>query len=121
MSKKNTALVTGATSGPGFETAAQLAEAGYDRVTITARTEEKAADAKQRLEARAGRAVFETLTFDLGELATVEAASDELKGRGTSIDVLILNAGLVSGKELVRNETRTGLSRRLPPWSDTTC
>jgi len=103
MSNKNTALVTGATSGLGFETAAQLAEAGYSRVTITARTEEKAADAKQRLEARTGRTVFETLTFDLGELATVDAASDELKGRGTSIDVLILNAGLVSGKELVRN------------------
>ncbi|MCH8128613.1 MAG: SDR family NAD(P)-dependent oxidoreductase [Acidobacteria bacterium] len=104
MSSKSTALVTGATSGLGFETAVQLAEAGYDRVTITGRTEEKAADAKQRLEARTGRAVFEPLTFDLGELATVEAASDELKGRGTSIDVLILNAGLVSGKELVRNE-----------------
>jgi NAD(P)-dependent dehydrogenase (short-subunit alcohol dehydrogenase family) len=104
MSAKNTALVTGATSGLGFETAAQLAEAGYDRVTITARTEEKAADAKQRLEARTGRAVFEPLTLDLGELATVETASDDLKGRGASIDVLILNAGLVSGKELVRNE-----------------
>jgi NAD(P)-dependent dehydrogenase (short-subunit alcohol dehydrogenase family) len=104
MSTKNTALITGATSGLGFEIAAQLAEAGYDRVTITARTEEKAADAKQRLEARAGRAVFETLTLDLGELATVETASDDLKGRGTSIDVLILNAGLLPGKELVRNE-----------------
>ena len=104
MSAKNTALVTGATSGLGFETAAQLAEAGYDRVTITARTEEKAADAKQRLEARTGRAVFETLTFDLGELPTVESASDELKRRGNALDVLILNAGLLPGKELVRNE-----------------
>ena len=104
MSRNNTALVTGATSGLGFETAAQLAEAGYDRVTITARTDANAADALHRLEARTGRTVFEPLTLDLAELATVEAASDELKGRGTAIGVLILNAGLVSGKELVRND-----------------
>ncbi len=119
MSAKNTALVTGATSGLGFETAAQLAEAGYDRVTITARTEEKAADAKQRLEARTGRAVFETLTFDLGELPTVESASDELKRRGNALDVLILNAGLLPAKSW--SGMRTGLSRPLRSWSDTTC
>ena len=99
-----TALVTGASSGLGFETAAQLAEAGYDRVTITARTDAKAADALYRLEARTGRTVFEPLALDLGKLATVEAASDELKGRGTAIGVLILNAGVLSGKELVRDE-----------------
>ena len=104
MDTDKTALVTGASSGIGFETAAQLAEAGFGRVILAARTEQKSQDAKKRLEARTDRAVFETLAADLGELATVESASDELKRRGNTIDVLILNAGLVSGKELVRNE-----------------
>ena len=38
----STALVTGANSGLGLEAAAQLAEQGYDRVIITARTNQKA-------------------------------------------------------------------------------
>lgn len=104
MDTDKTALVTGASSGIGFETAAQLAKAGFGRVIVAARTEHKSQDAKKRLEARTDKAVFETLAADLGELATVESASDELKRRGNTIVVLILNAGLVSGKELVRNE-----------------
>ena len=36
------ALVTGATSGLGYEAGAQLAERGYSRVIITGRTEAKA-------------------------------------------------------------------------------
>lgn len=103
MNTDKTALVTGASSGLGFETVAQLAEAGYGRVIVAARSENKAEDAKRRLEARTGKSVFETLAADLGELATVEAASDELKRRGDDIDVAILNAGLISGKKLVRN------------------
>ena len=45
-----TALVTGATSGVGFEAAAQLAESGYARVTISGRSAERAeADGPRRL------------------------------------------------------------------------
>ena len=43
----NTALVTGANSGLGFEAAAQLAEAGYGRVILACRTLEKAETARQ--------------------------------------------------------------------------
>lgn len=104
MSTHKTALVTGAGSGLGFETAAQLAEAGFDRIIVSARTEAKAEDAKQRLEIRTGRNVFEPVAADLGELRTVEAASDELKRRGDTVHALVLNAGLISGKELTRND-----------------
>ena len=37
----HTGLVTGASSGLGFEASAQLAEAGYGRVVVTARTADK--------------------------------------------------------------------------------
>ena len=99
-----TALVTGASSGLGFETAAQLSDAGFGRVIVAARSEQKAESAKASLEARTGRDVFEPIAADLAELRTVEAASNELKSHGNSIDVLILNAGAVSGKELTRNQ-----------------
>ena len=40
MNTNRTALVTGASSGLGFETAAQLAEAGFDRIIVSARTDD---------------------------------------------------------------------------------
>lgn len=96
-----TVLVTGATSGLGFEAAAQFAEAGYGNVTITGRTESKAEAARSRLVERAGKDVFSTLTLDLSLPASVEAASAELTNRGGQFDVVLLNAGMVSGSELV--------------------
>ena len=72
------ALVTGATSGLGFEAAAQLADAGYARVTITGRSESRAEEARAALSARTGRDVFETLAVDLNTPASVSAAAAEL-------------------------------------------
>ena len=96
-----TALVTGANSGLGFEASAQLAESGFGRVIITARTEAKAETARQELLARTGRDVFETLLLDNDDLATVEAAASELDERGDKIDVLLLNAGAAPPKSLI--------------------
>lgn len=104
MNDDKTALVTGANSGLGFETAAQLADAGYGRVVLAARSNDKAEDTQRRLEHRTGRSVFEPVAVDLADLSSVEAASDVLKRRGESTDVLILNAGVLPGKELVRND-----------------
>ena len=58
-----TALVTGANSGLGFETAAQLADQGYGQVIITARNQHKADAARDELIARTGKDVFETLAL----------------------------------------------------------
>ena len=99
-----TALVTGATSGLGFEAAAQLAEAGYARVTITGRTDARAEEARAKLVERTGRNVFETLTMDLGRPTSVHGVSVELVKRGKKVDFLLLNAGMVSGNDLVKTE-----------------
>ncbi len=88
------ALVTGANSGLGFEAAAQLAESGYRKVTITVRTAEKAAIARDALIDRTGKDVFETLVLDNARRETVEAATAEMIKRDDPIDVLLLNAGL---------------------------
>ncbi len=102
MKDKRTALVTGANSGLGLEAAAQVASQGYDRVIITARTEQKGAAARDELVERTGKDVFETLALDNAELDTVEAAARQLAERGGKIDVLILNAGISPTKEISR-------------------
>ena len=100
----HTGLVTGTSSGLGFEASAQLAEAGYGRVIVTARTDDKGAETKARLEERTGKTVFEALVLDNNRLESVETAATELARRGGQIDVLILNAGMVPGNEVLRSD-----------------
>lgn len=95
-------LVTGANSGLGFEVAAQLAGAGYGRVIITARTDAKAVAAQADLRSRTQADVFEALTLELDDHATVADAVAALSDRGGQIDVLLLNAGLAPAKEIAR-------------------
>ena len=101
---RRTALVTGASSGLGLEASAQFAEQGFERVIITARTEEKAKATRSQLETRTGKKVFETLILDNDRLATAEAAATQLADRGGQIDVLVLNAGIAPPKDLVRSD-----------------
>lgn len=89
-----TAVITGASSGVGFETARQFAEAGYGRIVITARTASKAAEAHASLLADHPTADFVPLTLDLDDLTSVAAAAQTLIATGNKIDVLILNAGV---------------------------
>ncbi|MDH3308296.1 MAG: SDR family NAD(P)-dependent oxidoreductase [Acidimicrobiia bacterium] len=98
----HTALVTGANSGLGLEVSAQLAERGFGRVIITARTDEKASAARDHLTNRTGKDVFETLALDNGHLDTVESAVAVLAERGGQLDLLILNAGMAPTQELMR-------------------
>lgn len=97
-----TALVTGSNSGLGFEAAALLADEGYGRVIITARTDAKAGAARADLEARTGATVFESLTLELDDPASVEAAANTLSEEGGKIDVLLLNAGVSPTKDITR-------------------
>lgn len=102
MKDNRSALVTGASSGLGFEAAAQLADQGYGRVIITGRTEDKAETARAQLVERTGKDVFETLALDNGHLNTVEEAAGRLAERGGKIDLLLLNAGLAPAREITR-------------------
>ena len=99
-----TALITGASSGLGFEAAAQLAEQGYERVIITARTNQKAEVTRDALQTRTGQDVFETLTLDNDKLDTVAAAAATLAARGGTIDFLLLNAGIAPTKEVTKTD-----------------
>ncbi len=88
-------LVTGANSGLGFETAAQLADLGFGSIVLACRSQEKADAAARDLIARTGREVFETLTVDVADVASSRRAAGELLQREEPFDVLALNAGMV--------------------------
>ncbi len=91
---QKTAIVTGANTGIGFETAAGMAEAGW-HVVMACRSEAKAADAKARLLKRLPAAKLDVMLVDLGDFASVRAFAQEYRDRVGALDVLINNAGLL--------------------------
>jgi NAD(P)-dependent dehydrogenase (short-subunit alcohol dehydrogenase family) len=89
-----TAVITGANTGLGFETAAALAAKGA-HVVLAVRNIEKgkaAADLITRAAAGASVAVQE---LDLTSLESIRAAADQLRASHESIDLLINNAGVM--------------------------
>ena len=93
-----TALVTGANSGIGFEAAAQLAEAGWGKVILACRSVAKGEEARTKLKARTKKDPFDVLAVDTSEVASTNAASDQLRERGDKIDFLLLNAGATAAQ-----------------------
>ena len=90
---KQTALVTGANSGLGFEAAAQLAADGWGTVILACRSIDKAQTARSQLVERTGTDPFGVLALDTSEVASANAAAAELAEREVHIDFLLLNAG----------------------------
>jgi len=99
------AVVTGANSGIGYETALALAGAGA-RVIVAARDE-----ARGRAAAEAIGADAEWRPLDLARLASVAAFADRMLADGVAIDLLILNAGVMAPPE--RGVTADGFERQL--------
>lgn len=99
-----TAVVTGANSGIGFETALHLALRGA-HVILACRSQERGFVAEQRIRSRLLAAKFtgtvKLLLVDLSEPASVSAFAREVRGRFRRLDLLVNNAGVsVSGPAL---------------------
>ncbi len=93
-------LVTGATSGLGFETALALATRGA-RVFLGGRTAASGAAAAVALRARARRDLaVEPLPFDLGDLSSVRAAAEAFAARRVPLAGLVNNAGVAGARGL---------------------
>ncbi|HUN97175.1 MAG TPA: SDR family NAD(P)-dependent oxidoreductase [Bradyrhizobium sp.] len=97
----STALVTGATSGLGHAAARLLAGEGWHEIIVTGRSWAGAQQAAAQLAAENKTVVFTPLALDLNTLSSVQSAVAELIKRGRPIDFLLLNAGLVPGKQRV--------------------
>ena len=88
------AVVTGANTGLGFETAQVLAARGAS-VVLAVRNLEKGKEAAARIAAAAPGANVTVQELDLTSLASVRAAAGELAAAHPRIDLLICNAGVM--------------------------
>jgi NAD(P)-dependent dehydrogenase (short-subunit alcohol dehydrogenase family) len=104
------AIVTGANSGIGFETALELARAGAD-VIVACRSEAKGLDAVARIQARYSGAKVRFEPLDLASLASVAAFAARINARETKLDLLINNAGVMALPQ--RQVTQDGFEMQL--------
>jgi NAD(P)-dependent dehydrogenase (short-subunit alcohol dehydrogenase family) len=89
------ALVTGASTGLGFETARALTAAGA-RVVITARTSAKVDDAVSRLRVATGVDAVSGGVLELDSLASIRAFADWFTSKHHELPLLINNAGVMA-------------------------
>jgi NAD(P)-dependent dehydrogenase (short-subunit alcohol dehydrogenase family) len=91
------AVITGANSGIGFETALALARKGAELI-VPARTQAKADDAVARILKQVPNAQLHPEILDLAEQSSVHAFANRVIERfpGQSLDLLINNAGVMA-------------------------
>jgi len=89
------AVVTGANSGLGFQTALELARHGA-RVMMACRDQGRGAQAVDRVRALAPGAEVELGLLDLADLASVRRFTGELGDRREGLDLLVNNAGVMA-------------------------
>ena len=88
------AVVTGANSGIGYETALALAHAGAE-VILAVRSEQKGREALAKIRALSPQAKVRLELLDLSKLASVAEFSRRLNAEGQPLDILINNAGVM--------------------------
>lgn len=90
-----TAIVTGANTGLGLETAKALAAKGA-HVVLAVRNLTKGEAAAEWITRSVRDADLELQRLDLGSLASVREAADEIRTKHETIDLLINNAGVMT-------------------------
>jgi NAD(P)-dependent dehydrogenase (short-subunit alcohol dehydrogenase family) len=91
---RRVAVITGANTGLGYETAAALAEHGA-HVVLAVRNLDKGKDAVARIAANSPQADVALQELDLTSLASVRSAAEQLRSEYDRIDLLINNAGVM--------------------------
>lgn len=92
------AVVTGANGGLGLVTTHELVAAGA-HVVMAARDQDKARTAEQQVRARTPEASVEVVPLDLGSLASVREAAEQITKSHQRIDLLVNNAGVMAMPE----------------------
>ncbi len=90
--KGKTVLVTGSSSGIGFETAKALAQQGAE-VILAARSEDKLKEAVAAIKAATGNDNLKYYTADFSSQKSVRELAAKVKKDYTKLDVLVNNAG----------------------------
>ncbi|MFI7650632.1 oxidoreductase [Micromonospora sp. NPDC049460] len=90
-----TAVITGATSGIGYETALALAAQGIT-VILACRHPGRMRAAAETIRSRHPTASIDEVALDLGSLTSVRAAAEQINARHQHLDILINNAGIMN-------------------------
>jgi uncharacterized protein len=98
----STALVTGATSGIGYEFARQLAERGHD-IVLVARDRARLENVSDVLR-RDYKVRSEVLVADLSDRAQMEKVAQRLADEVRPVDLLVNNAGYGQKKSFLAND-----------------
>ncbi|WP_427893085.1 oxidoreductase [Kribbella sp. GL6] len=104
-----TVVVTGASSGVGYETARVFAR-HHAEVVLACRDLRKADRTRERILAETPAAAVRTLELDLASQASVRRAADRLRQDRSRVDLLINNAGAMFRH---RSVTEDGFERTL--------
>jgi NAD(P)-dependent dehydrogenase (short-subunit alcohol dehydrogenase family) len=89
------AIVTGANSGIGLETARELARKGA-QVIMACRSIARGEKARQDILRDQPAAAVEVAALDLADLASVRNFAQEIAARGRAVDILVNNAGVMA-------------------------
>ena len=98
-----TAVVTGANSGLGLETARELARHGA-AVVLACRDAAKGKRALQDIRDSVPAAELELAALDLGSLDSVRGFAERIAERDTGVDLLINNAGVMAPPRRVTSD-----------------
>lgn len=85
-----TVLITGATSGLGFETAIHYLQLDAFKVIITARSLEKGEKAKQEMMTRTGKENIDVMVLDMDSFEGVKSFVKELDEKVSRVDIVLL-------------------------------
>ena len=98
-------VLTGATSGLGFEAAAKITHLGADLLIIGARNAKRAEQTKRELERRTNRiGAVQTWELDLDSFESVTQFARRVDRQVERVDVLLLNAGVWNGEYVVTTD-----------------
>jgi NAD(P)-dependent dehydrogenase (short-subunit alcohol dehydrogenase family) len=92
-----TVLITGATSGLGFEASIKFLRQGVSSLIIGSRDHERGKKAKERLERLTGRSsgVIQVWPLDMSSFQSVAEFASRVNREVPTLDVAILNAGVM--------------------------
>lgn len=96
-------LITGATSGIGYQTALALAKMGA-QVIVTGRNQKTAAEAVDTLKSTSGNTGVDFLLADLTQQADIRQLAANFTQKYPRLDVLINNAGLAAAERKLTTE-----------------
>ena len=107
--KGKTAIVTGANSGLGYDTALELARHGA-QVILACRSKDKTDKAIQEMLKSAPGAKLEFMALDLSDLASVRSFAKAFLAKYPRLDLLCNNAGVMA---LPFNKTKDGFEMQV--------